>query len=285
MLQKIFCLVCVLSMSLLLGCDGGCGRDDMDFDGIIDSEDNCPDIANPLQIESETFCDGYFCNPDGFGDPCDNCPGIYNPDQMDSDKDGIGDACDDASVSCLNNGDCFSANEYCAKEPGDCAGSGTCKAMPEMCPYFWAPVCGCDGKTYGNNCAASSAGTSVNYQGECITPEKCLNNSDCEAVNTYCSKEVGNCEATGICQQQPDACDDLWDPVCGCDYVTYSNSCAAAQSGVSIIYKGECCTMKECGPQSEAPNYICDDGITIAGPGPCLRNADGTCGFIFVTCP
>jgi len=37
-------------------------------------------------------------NPDGTGDVCDNCPDIYNPDQNNSDEDMVGDACD----NCLN---------------------------------------------------------------------------------------------------------------------------------------------------------------------------------------
>ncbi|RME01120.1 MAG: hypothetical protein D6812_08600, partial [Deltaproteobacteria bacterium] len=31
---------------------------------------------------------------DDFGDTCDNCPEVFNNDQVDSDGDGIGSACD-----------------------------------------------------------------------------------------------------------------------------------------------------------------------------------------------
>ena len=73
---------------------------DTDGDGIPDTLDNCPLVKNPDQKISfpAKFTIGDACNPDIDGDgvlnDVDNCPYVYNPDQKDSDRDGIGDACD-----------------------------------------------------------------------------------------------------------------------------------------------------------------------------------------------
>ncbi len=50
---------------------------------------------------------------------------------------------------------------------GEADAPGTCEPIPDMCTRDYRPVCGCDGRTYGNACSAAVAGVSVRREGEC----------------------------------------------------------------------------------------------------------------------
>ena len=70
---------------------------DSDNDGILDADDNCPNILNTNQLDSDN---------DGFGNLCDNAPNVNNPGQEDEDLDGIGSIIDNCpNVSNLNQQD------------------------------------------------------------------------------------------------------------------------------------------------------------------------------------
>ncbi|MCK6264668.1 thrombospondin type 3 repeat-containing protein [Vibrio sp. ZSDE26] len=81
---------------------------DSDGDGITDSVDNCPNVANPDQIDSDNNGIGDACETDtpldsdgdGIEDALDNCPNVANPDQTDSDNNGVGDACEVVADAC-----------------------------------------------------------------------------------------------------------------------------------------------------------------------------------------
>jgi len=81
----------------------------------------------------------------------------------------------------------------------------------------------------------------------------CYDNNDCGA-DSYCSKEPGDCDGTGRCASRPKVCTENWDPVCGCDSITYYNRCEANRLGISVKHSGRC-RLGECDDGSE---WICD---------------------------
>jgi hypothetical protein len=149
---------------------------------------------------------------------------------------------------CRENKQC-SENEYCEKPLGSCDGTGICKAKPQACIELYDPICGCDGKTYGNGCIAASEGVSILHRGSCEVTISCMKNEDCGS-NHFCLFPEGACSGPGTCTPKPTVCPlmpcILEYGVCGCDGRSYCNLCEAYANGASILKIGECPTEQGC---------------------------------------
>lgn len=126
-------------------------EDDADGDFVCPPFDNCPELANADQLDSDSDGQGDSCDvcpldptnedpdSDGLCLDADNCGHAYNPDQADADMDGVGDVCDNCP---------FIANP--TQEDPDLDGFGTsCDNCPGQFNPFQANE---DGDIWGNVC-------------------------------------------------------------------------------------------------------------------------------------
>jgi hypothetical protein len=56
---------------------------------------------------------------------------------------------------------------YLGEKCGGLDAEGVCKPRPKKCTNEIIDVCGCDDKTYSNECYASLKGVSVKHSGKC----------------------------------------------------------------------------------------------------------------------
>lgn len=121
------------------------------------NDDGCPIAASQQQGSSVLFSaqpsQTYFVVVDGFA------------------SDSAGDfALSVRSVTCggFVGIPCENAGDFC--EPDFCGAdaSGVCRTRPVQCPpKLNAPVCGCNGTTYTNDCVREIAGTGLSSLGPC----------------------------------------------------------------------------------------------------------------------
>lgn len=131
------------------------------------------------------------------------------------------------------------------------------------------PVCGCDGKVYFNHCTAAYHHGVMSYTPcNCILEEIKDENINCQEItinNPVCGCDGRSYPNTCVAQRKygvskytfglcEDACKDtafvinevpcadIYDPVCGCDNITYTNECIARYKNGVIKWEVGPCT-------------------------------------------
>lgn len=209
-------------------------------------------------------------------------------------KDGAldaGDRDDDGTPEgepCLTQEECVEGT-VCAIPLG-CEGEGVCSAPPGSCSLHIDPVCGCDGITYTNECAARSKGVNIAHRGECPMPKPCTDSGECGA-SEYCAS--ASCSDVGVCLALPATCEGETDrpgaEVCGCDEVRYADLCALAEAGAATaedaVCEGSdpkaCATDSDCAASEFCAKERCADeaGACSKRPEICIElPTDGVCG-------
>ncbi|HEY3359006.1 MAG TPA: thrombospondin type 3 repeat-containing protein [Polyangia bacterium] len=213
---------------------------DVDYDGVLDGEDNCPTVANPGQADA----DG-----DGRGDACDNCPATPNASQADADGDGVGDACEAANgAGCSADAPCLS--NHCVD--GVCC-SSVCDGQCEACDVAGhAGACtAVTGAPRGDRAACSGGGGTCGGRCDGVTRLACTapgSETPCGAATCAGGVETprGACDGAGACA--PGAAHGCAPYACG------ATTCLTSCSGPAECAADAVCRAGACEGDGPAPD-------------------------------
>ncbi len=97
--------------------------------------------------------------------PCECAPPTCDGVGVDLDGDWCADTC---GLGACGPDDACGPAQRCVRPMGACgAGPGQCVGLPDLCTHPTGHMCGCDGQSYGNVCAAWASQADVAYFGPC----------------------------------------------------------------------------------------------------------------------
>lgn len=225
-------------------------RPDADHDGVDDTADNCPSVANSDQADA----DG-----DGAGDRCDACPADVNGD---SDGDGLCDSQDPCPTDAANDTDgdgICDSQDHCLNDPtnADRDGDGRCDAV-DPCPLDPSDDADHDGLCADQDTCPLDPTPDPDHDGLCsddACPNDFLNDADGD----------GLCQSVDACPFDPDN-DVDGDGACAladnCDFNANPDQADADGDGFGDACDDDVPPSLEVQP---VPTVLDADHVTITG--------------------
>jgi formylglycine-generating enzyme required for sulfatase activity len=219
---------------------------DQDQDGLANNMDNCPEVYNPEQQDTDADEIGDICDPDddndGVEDELDNCPFIANASQANADGDFLGDGCDPCPDDKDNDQD----------RDRICAGYGFKEPMTDdqdNCPKAKnAAQTDTDNDGRGDACdlCMSDPFNDADSDGICGDVDNCLNSANSDQQDTDGDTIGDVCDACPIDHQNDRDEDSVCGDVDNCPDMANQDQDDCDGDGLGDACDGD---ISSCGPE------------------------------------